>query len=342
MVRIQGVIVGAAASLVALVGLVGPAQAAPNCKVTGAPLIRATAACQYGLPVLVGPVLLVAKACRIPMPEGAVARHAVEIRDPATGKRLGQASLPATPATADGKVPTVGAVLGGAFPLYVFTGGIGAIDFAAKRAELVFEPSGRLMALSRAGEVLAVVDALPADATFPNGSLEWTALDFGKGEMLGQARLAGGDVDDAALIQRADGLYAVLDVTGKKGPVTLAARLRDKAGKATTSAGLLRPKVEPRRKAVVAAAASSAAATCPVVVVSDSVRTAHPALAIADRDAKPASASITGWLVIAPTAKCLAASAPGAKGAAWAWMDEGKGAVLRRLTCAGAAASKAR
>lgn len=338
MVPLRSVISGSVVALVVLLGPTAQARSARICKADSAPLMRASAACQYGLPVRVGRALLVAKACRIPMAEGAVSRHAVEIRDAATGKRLGQASLPATKASPDGEVPKVGTLLGGAFPLYVFAGGIGAIDHAARRAELVFEPTGRLMALARAGEVLAVIDALPADATFPNGSLEWTVLDFGKGEMLGQARLAGSDVDGTALAQRGDGLHALLDVTGKKGPLTLAAHLRDKKGKQITSSGLLRPKVETRRKPGTSPAAKVAGATCPVVNVGDAVRTTQPVLVVDGAGAGPAAAAIQGWLTIATTATCLAASAVGADGVAWAWLRAGKRTGLHRLACARGAA----
>lgn len=316
------------------------AETSTGCKPNGKPVLRATPACQYALPVSVGAVLLVAKACRIPMDGAAVVRHAVEVHDAATGKRLGQASLPAVRVAANAPVPAVGTLLGGPFPLYVFAGGIGAIDSSSRRAELVFEPSGRLAGLARAGEILAVVDALPADATFPKGSLEWTVLDFGKGEMLGQARLAGDRVDGVGLVVRGDGLYAVLDLTGKKGPVTLASRLRDKAGKQKTGDGLLRPKLEARRQAAAKAPKRPAGDTCPVLDIGDAVRTAHTALAMTGPAAKPDMAFVSGWLRVAAGTACIAATQVDGKGRTWAWLAEKRRAVLRGLSCPGAGSKR--
>ncbi len=325
-----------------LAGHANEAAAKAGCRVQSKPVVRASTACRHGLPVRAGGALLVPKACRIPMGKTAVIRHAVEIRDPTTGKRLGQASLPAVKAAPTAKIPTVGAILAGPIPLYVFKGGVGAIDPVGRRAELVFEPSGRLAALARHGEVLSVIDALPADATFPKGSMEWTVLDFGKGEMLGQARLAGTRVDGAGFWTRKDGLHATLLSAGKKGPVTLAARVRDAAGKASTSKGLLRPTLKPRKAGAADRTSKPAAGTCPVVEGPTAIRPELPPLSILKGAATRPASGASGALAIASKSACLAATPVDKGGLAWAWLDGARGPALHGLKCDKPAATSKR
>jgi len=309
------------------------ALAASGCRVDARSTVRANAACRHGLPVRVGKLLLLPKACRIPMGKKAVLRHAVEIRDGSSGKKLGQASLPSRPAAANAPVPAVGAVLAGPFPLYVFAGGVGAVDAAARRAELVFEPTGKLAALARHGEILSLVDALPADATFPKGSLEWTVLDFGKGELLGQARLAGSRVDGAGFAARADGLHATIDGVARKGPVTLWAHLRDAAGKTKTGKGLLRPVVKARAKGPAAKAKPAGAGSCPVAAGATSIRTDSPPLSILGGEKMAPTRRSTARLKIGSKSSCLVATPPDKTGRSWAWLRTARGAALHGLDC---------
>ena len=132
-------------------------QGGPGARMSGHP------SCEEGLPVVVGEIMLVPRACRLELDGKAIDRHTVELRYFKTGAKRGQTSLPPSPATSGTDLPSVGAILGGPFPLYTWPGGIATVDVAARKMELVLEPSHRLVAIARLGEILSVVEAIPAD-----------------------------------------------------------------------------------------------------------------------------------------------------------------------------------
>ncbi len=226
-----------------------PVKTSDPCSSAGKLVTRASSACAYGLAAIVGPVLMVPKACRIPMGEGAVDRHSVEIRDAKTGKRRGQASLTATAVQPNSPPPRVGALIAGDYPVYVFSGGIAAIDPARRKAELVLESSGALLGAVRHGEVLSVVDGVAASKAFPNGASEWTVIDFGSGEMLGQVAIAGRALDGLGFTAEATGLVAWLRRPLRDKTVELFATVRDKSGAAVSKDGRLRAKIRDVGKA---------------------------------------------------------------------------------------------
>lgn len=317
-----------------LAGLSSPdsAAASPSCQGVGSAVLTAREGCRFGLPAQIGTHLLVPKVCLIPMGKEAVIRHAVEIREAATGRRVGQASLPAQKAALTATLPALGTLLAGEIPLYVWEGGIGAINPASKRAVPVFEPTGRLAAVALHGQVLAVVDALPADAVFPAGSLEWTVLDFGSSTLLGQARLAGTGIDAIGYEAQGSALTATLGrLKGGKLQV-LRAPIHGADGKVAVANGLLKPALS--QGAAPTASAPKAAPGCPVLPARTSAIVGKAALVVQGKAVTlhPEEGRTNARLTGGP-AGCAVSTVPDSAGAAWAWVGGDKEAALHKLRC---------
>lgn len=311
------------------------AAAAGTCVAAGAK-VRAMRSCRYGTPVVVGDVLFLPRSCRLPLKSGPIERHTVEIRDAVTGRKHGQASLPPKPSTS-GAPPRPGALIGGPYPLFVWQGGIAAIDAASKRARVVYEATGQLAAVARYGEVLALVDALPADKTFKRGSLEWTVLDFGAGELLGQLRAAPAPLTDIGIAKGSQGgrsLVAWLGLKGPKGPLEVSATIRGADGKPAAKGGHLSPRASaPKGRGLPFASGATAGPgqTCAVLTGRDAVITAAPWVDLGGTQVvSPASAKRTR-----PIPGCVAATPPTAKGVTWAWLAKpGSTPTLAAYRCA--------
>lgn len=272
---------------------------AMECSAPGRAVARGSSACQYGLPAVIGRVLLLPKACRIPMDGGAVDRHTIELRDSKTGKKRGQTSLAASPAQKGTPAPTVGALIAGAYPLYVFAGGIAAVDPGRRKAELVLQSEGRLLGATRFGEVLAVADRIVAAAPTKGGktgsavATEWTVVDFGSGEMLGVARLKGDIVEGMGFTKSSAALTAWLRRSHAGKSAELVAKVRDKAGKATQKGGQLAAKGQP--------AAATSASALPLTVGKNQVAVFSSADTVLI--AKPPVVVIAGTVTTYATAK---------------------------------------
>ena len=319
--------------------LAAPTQAATRCTATGA-TIRTLSMCRYGAPVVVNRTLFVPKACRLPLAGKTIERHAVELRDATTGKKIGQASLPAKPAHS-AQAPAPGALIGGPYPLFVWSGGIAAIDVSSKRARVVFEPTGRLAGVARYGEVLSIVDRLPMSTKLPTGGLEWTVLDFGAGELLGQLHLTNATLIDVGFGKEKGLLMGWIGVSGKKGPADLVAVIRGKDGKVVAKGGRLQARAERRSGRVMALTSGASLApagsgkpgagdVCAVLTGRDPVLTDAVLVDISAAGGRgPVKANRT-----LDIAGCLAATPAGRGGLVWAW-TRGKagGPVLGAYQC---------
>ena len=296
--------------------------------------------CRYGAPVVVDRTLFVPKACRLPLAGKTIERHAVELRDATTGAKLGQASLPAKPALS-ARAPAPGALIGGPYPLFVWSGGIAAIDVSSKRARVVFEPTGRLAGVARYGEVLSIVDRLPTSAQLPTGGIEWTVLDFGAGELLGQLHLTNATLLDVGFGKEKGVLIGWIGVAGKKGPADLVAVIRDKDGKMAAKGGRLQARAERRSGRVMALTSGASFAptgptkarsgdVCVVLTGRDPVLTDGVLVDISAAGGRgPAAATQTLNIP-----GCLAATPSTLGGLVWAW-SRGKaaGPVLSAYQC---------
>ncbi len=238
-----------------LLGIPGRAAATPPCQDVG-PWLAATTGCDYGAPVRSGTSLLVPKVCRIAMGGKNVDRHTVEVRN-STGAKLGQASLPPTPA--DTNWPQPGFVLAGTPPLLVVPAGIAGLELRTGTAEFVYEPQGTLIAVTRQGDLLALAERVQAPIqpgqnkavlakNQPNqGAVEWTVLDLDAGTIVGQQHLAGPELEGLGWQQTAQGqVEAVLVRTAQGKRLEIAAVVVDAAGKVIISKdGTLDAKVRP-------------------------------------------------------------------------------------------------
>jgi hypothetical protein len=157
--------------------------------------------------------------------------------------------------------------------------------------------------------------------------------------MLGQARLAGSRVDGAGFAAGKAGLHATLHSAGKKGAVTLWAHIRDAAGKAKTSKGLLRPAVKKGGGAGRVVAKAPKSGTCPVVPGPTAIRPELPPLAILKGAPIAPAAGATGSLTVTGKAACLAATPVDKGGRAWAWLRGPRGPALHALQCGKTAAA---
>lgn len=291
--------------------------------------------CRYGVPVVVGKVLFVPKACKIPIGKRVITRHTVELRDLATGRKQGQASLPAVriPAASAAKtaIPKPGALIGGPYPLFVHDRAIAAIDASSRRARVVFEATGTIAGVARYGELLAIVERLPKAGKRPAGVLEWTVLDFGAGEILGQSHLAPTQLLDVGLGKEGGQLVSWLGVKSAKGSADLVAPVRTKAGKPATTNGRLAAVAKRRGQRFMAHGSRAKSGTKPACVVLTGRDSVLPSAVWVDLGAKsgtsPAAAART-----LPIAGCLAAT--GGSGRVWAWHRSSAGnPELRAYQC---------
>lgn len=327
----------ARAPVIVAAALLGAAVSVPlaahcACAPQGKPVTFAIAACSYGAPVVVGTTLLLAKACRIPLGADLMDRHSIEVRDARTGAKRGQTSLPAVKVAKGAARPVVGGLIGGAFPLYVFRGGIAAVDVTKRKAELVLQSEGALIAAMRYGEVLAVADGLAKSPTFPAGAVEWTIVDFGSSELLGQTRIAGTAVDAIGLGREGGALVAWLARAGKAGPVQVWAAVRGADGKPISKDGNLHAKLRPapaaNSKTRVAPVSGSA---CVAFAGNEPILVGAPPLRLDGASAVVMATAATPRLGGVPG--CVAAATP-ADGKTWAWVVSGGRAGLQALKCA--------
>ena len=311
-----------------------------TCKVAGKPIARASSACEHGLPAVIGRILLVPRACRIPMDGSAVDRHSIEIRDAKTGAKRGQTSLPARPADPKSPPPRVGALIAGAYPLYVFSGGIAAVDPGQRKAELVLESSTKLLAATRHGEVLGVVDTAAPSKTFPKGAVEWTVVDFGSSEMLGQVTVAGAGVDGLGFTASGAALEAWLLRKADGKAIELHAAARDAKGKPVSKDGRLRAKLRPAGKASAVALPLSGAGV-PTFSSTEAIVTANPPVRIAGKTTEVTltqASRRSKWTGPQPPI-AIVGTRPGAP--FYGWFPTPSGARLRRVECTEAAAPPA-
>ncbi|MCB9739583.1 MAG: hypothetical protein H6747_09970 [Deltaproteobacteria bacterium] len=316
-----------------------PAAAAARfrCTVDPGPRLPARPQCQHGMPVTVGDVLMLPRACRLSLDGKPVDRHTVELRDARTGAKKGQTSLPPTAAAGEG--PQVGGILGGPYPLYVFGGGVAAIDPAARKLELVLQAEGSVVGFARTGEILAVAEAFPPDKTYAGGSIGWSVLDFGAGVELGALRVAGRDLIDLGIEPKTPGGIPVwLRMGSRAGTRDLVATLDPKGAAEGSKAPLIQAKaVAPTEHARLhhsgLTSGAATAGTCPAITGRDPVL--PNALAVRF-DATSAITPARGALMLQAPG-CLAATWPDDEsGTAWAWIrakPDDKPAI-GRLRCA--------
>lgn len=320
-----------------------PAFAGPCQPGTGTTLV-AQANCDYGVPARSGPLLLVPKVCRTPVDGKLFERHAVEVRDGQTGAKQGQAALTAVAVQAASPLPAPGVLLGGEYPLLVLPHGIAALEPRAGKAELVFEPEGKLLGVARHGEVLAIVEVAAADEHFPKGAIDWTVLDYGAGDVIGQARLAGLDLEGLSLRSAAGGgLEAVLERAappGKDGKdagkrLEIVAPVRDGQGKTAAPGGALQAKVR-TVAAKPAAVVKVAPGQCAQLAPATSVLIGRTRLVVSAVEGRNVAAGAEGAAVPVPGLEgCLAVQELDEQGRAWAWVKPATGPhELRPVRCA--------
>jgi hypothetical protein len=301
---------------------VGPALAAEPAWQPGKPVLKATKHCTWGPPARVDGRLVVPKACRIQLGKRAVVRHSVEIRDITTGKRLAQASLPSAPAAGDAP-PQVGAILGGPYPLYVHSGGVAAVAVRARRMEAVHEAEGTLVGLARHGEVLAVVERVPAGEGA--SATVWSLLDFGNGQELGTARLAAGAVVAVGFEARGKALDATLQLRAK-GDNELVFRhaLRDAKGAHAPVSPQFAPKAQTVHRPEQAPRPCATAPTRACATLLDpalSVLPERPELRIGPAGCVTHPPARTETLTLAEPTRCAAVLAPRGVDPGWAWLQ---------------------
>lgn len=326
-----------AASPAAAAAAAAPAPARYRCTVDPGPRLPARPQCQHGMPVTVGDVLMLPRACRLGLDGKPVDRHTVELRDARTGAKKGQTSLPPTPAAGEG--PQVGGILGGPYPLYVFAGGVAAIDPTARKLELVLQSEGAVVGFARTGEILAVAEAFPPDKTYAGGSIGWSVLDFGAGVELGALRVAGRDLIDLGIEPKTPaGIPVWLRMGSRAGTRDLVATLDPKGAAEGSKAPLIQAKaVAPAAHARLHHSGlmdgTAAAGTCPAISGRDPVL---PNALPVRFDATSAITPARGTLMLQAPG-CLAATWPDAEsGTAWALIrakPDDKPAV-GRLRCA--------
>lgn len=316
----------------------GQAHAA-GCAAGPGTTIAATPNCDYGVPARSADLLLVPKVCRTPVEGKLFERQAVEVRS-ATGARIGQAALSAVAVKESAPLPHPGVLLGGAYPLLVSASGIAALDARAGRAEVVYEPTGKLLGVARLGEVLAIVEAVPAEERFPKGSIEWTVLDYGAGEVIGQLQLAGQDLEALALRPSAGGgIEAVLERQLPAGPkqpakkVEVVAQVRDGHGKTAAPGGTLAAKVRPLTRAA-ELATHAGPGQCAVLAPTTSILIGQPRLVVSPVESRSVKVAGGESLATPGPDTCLALQELDDKGNAWAWFRTATGGrELRPQRC---------
>lgn len=312
---------------------IGAGQEAPAaaCAAAAPVYVTATAGCAYGLPAISDEFLLVPKVCRHELNGAAVYRHAVEIRNPATGARVSQASLPPAPLPPAAPVPRPGVLLGGSPPLLLLPAGIASIDARKGAAEMVFEATGKMLAAARLADLLALAELLPA-AQGNKPMIEWTVIDLEAGGVIGQAHVAGTAVSDLRLERTTAGLSTALALGEEAtASVTVAAPLADAAGKSLVKDGLLAP----AKQAAMARPSQPTAPTlgCPILLAGDRALAGRPAVdvrkgqaaAVDARQARDDAAS-TGELA------CVALVHTGGRKLGW-WRDKAGDFQLAAAQC---------
>lgn len=310
-----------------------PGQAwAWTCAAAEQAAMTAAAGCVHGAPVRSAELVLVPRVCRIVMGAKTLDRHTVDVRNATTGARVGQASLAPVEVAAGSPMPAVANVLGGPLPLLVHGAGIGAIDTKSGHIESVFESDSGLLAVARAGEVLAIVEKMAPDKHFPKGGVEWTVLDYGSGELLGQLQVAGPDADGVELrVTAGKGLETTLLRKFGAKRVALVAAVRDQTGKNLAVDGALTAKARDAALPTVGAGTG-----CAVLAPGDSVRGDLPAFSVAEDPARWSAAACTSKAAVSGTAACLALIEPDARGESFGWFAPAQGkAELRAVHCRG-------
>lgn len=313
----------------------GPLACAPS------PLVLATAlgGCSYGPPVISGESVLLPKVCLHDSGGGKVVRHSVEARSLQTGARQNQAALPAQPTTTDA-LPAPGTVLPGAQALLVVPQGIAACDFQRGSAELVYEAQGLLLGAARSGDVLALVESLPAEGKGKPARLEWTVLDLEAASVLGQVLLAGASIDGVALQRKGAAITAILwqQIGGRRQQVSAA--VYSDAGKPMAKDGDLTLQVTKSAESASPVGNWPLQGFCPVALADRGALVGRPAMvvlgaagAVSGRGASVDPAQVE-QLALPGADTCLgAALASGAtRGAAWLKTDKGA-VVLRAMHC---------
>jgi len=302
-----------------------------SCTAGDAPAMATTPGCVHGAPARSGDTLLIPRICRTSLQGKTFDRHTVDIRNATTGARVGQASLPPSEPKAGAPLAQVAQILGGPWPLLVHPGGIGAVDAKASRIEAVFESDSGLNAVARLGDVLTIVEKMLPDKQFPKGGLEWTVLDYGAGEMLGQLQLAGGPAEAVALkATTGGGIEAALyrSVAGKR--FALIAQVIDSAGKHAADAAMRAKVVE-----VPGLSRPPAAAGCAVLATAAAIRVDVLGFSTSDDPARnaPAVAS-AGHASVTSASTCLAILEPDTRGDTFGWFAAAGGkAELRAVHC---------
>ena len=301
-----------------------------TCAAADLAAMTAAPGCVHGAPVRSGDLILVPRICRVVMGAKSLDRHTVDLRNAATGARVGQASLAPVDVVAGARMPAVANVLGGPLPLLLHGAGIGAIDTKSGHIESVFDSETGLLAVARAGEVLAIVEKMPPDKHFPKGGVEWTVLDYGSGELLGQLQVAGPDAEGVELRATAGkGLETtLLRRVGAKW-VALVAVVRDQAGKNLAVDGALSAKLRE------AAAPTPVSGTgCAVLAAAQALRADLPAFAVSEDPARGSAAAAASKVPVSATAACLALIEPDARGESFGWFAPAQGkAELRAVHC---------
>ncbi|HAN30074.1 MAG TPA: hypothetical protein DCQ06_00615 [Myxococcales bacterium] len=310
-----------------------PTFASTKCKDIGI-TIGTKSYCNYGAPVVTGSILLVPRACRFPPASKgakATARHTIELRDAKTGKKLSQTSLPARP-TDKTKPPLAGTLIAGPYPLYVWTGGIAAVDPRGRKMQEVFQATGKLAGVARHEELLAIVDALKPTVQYPQGSLEWTIIDFGAGKLRGQKLLGAGQIHDLGFRKRAKQLLVWLQAGGRRGRGEALAPLTNTKGKALP-AGELRVrmnKLSGATKSARSGLTQTPSKGCPVVDGLDAARPLQPWVSLSSSGTGAAPKGANQSVAIA---QCVTATPLTANSIRWVWVRAANKMVLKGYRC---------
>lgn len=312
-----------------------------------AALVLATAlpSCRYGPPVIAGENVLIPKVCIHASAAGKVLRHSVEARNLASGARQNQAALPAQPTTTDA-LPPPGTVLPGAQTLLVIPHGIAACDFQRGSAELVYESEGGLAGAARNGDILALVESLPAEGKGKPARLEWTVLDLDAGGVLGQVLLAGSSIQGLALQRSGAALTAVLWQAAGGRHQEVRAGVYSENGQLLAKDGDLPLRILAVADPEHSASPWPAAGFCPAAVGDRGALAGRPALAIGGSAGQPQGAGATAdprrvsRLQWTGPQQCLGAAvqAGSMRGVAWLKTASG-GAELRAISCSSGAQS---
>jgi len=265
--------------------VVAPAPPAPT------PTISLSKRCAWAPPALFDSTLVIAGSCPVTLPTGPTWRHTFRFIHARTGRTWGRASLkPAAPGTpTDCRLP--GGFVTGVDPLYVTLCEVAAVSIKLRRVELMVRAEhARIVGVAQLGETALVLERT---ADSEPARLLWTAVDFGRGELLGRASVP--DAVVAALAVRRDETGLRAEVVEKDGDLhqRLTAALRDPVGRAVAVEDVLtvrRRGTSPPRPAVKA----PSIAHCSVVEAGDSVLMSTSRL-LAEGMCTPARQGVLQW-----------------------------------------------